>query len=798
MKHPVIFALAAVLAIHSLPVPASAADSPVAPKTPTASFPLKDVRLLGGPFSEAAAANREYLLVLEPDRLLAPFLREAGFPPRKPSYGNWESNRLDGHTAGHYLSALANMVAAGHDTDGQLERRLDYMLSEIERCQQANGDGYIGGVPGSKAFWAEVAKGDVGVVGRKWVPWYNIHKTYAGLRDAYLVAGKQQARLQFLRFTDWCVNIVSRLSDAQMQQMLGREYGGMNETLADAYAITGDQRYLETAKRFNHRKIFDPLIAHKDKLTGLHANTQIPKIVGMERIATLSGDERLDEGARFFWDTVTKTRSVAFGGNSVSEHFNAPKDFQGMLQHREGPETCNTYNMLRLTEQLFNGKPAAEYADYYERALFNHLLSAINPHKPGYVYFTPIRPGHYRVYSQPDTSFWCCVGTGMENPGRYGQFIYSKDADGIYVNLFIASELKVAPGFTLRQETRFPYEESSRLSLKLAKPSVFNLRVRHPSWVPGGRFTAKVNGRPVEVANSLPTSYLEISREWRDGDLVEVSLPMSTRLERLPDGSNWVAVLHGPIVLAGLDGERDMPGLYASDASMGYIAGGPLVPLDKVPSLLTTEDELLKHIVPDPEAGPFRFRIKDVIEPTNPVGIPLAPFFSLHDQRYQIYFQLTTLADLKARQESLAAAERAQAAREAATLDNVAIGEQQPEAEHDFKGEGSASGTAEGRRWRDGAALQYTLDPRGSKAVDLEVTYWGGDSGRVFDIFANGQLLATQELKADQPGKFFSVRYPLPTEVLAASKDGRVVVRFAARKWTVGGLFDLRLMKSGN
>jgi DUF1680 family protein len=612
-----------------------------APEQAAEMYPLSSVRLLEGYFRDAAAANREYLLALEPDRLLAPFLREAGLTLKARPYGNWESMGLDGHTAGHYLSALSSMIASGYDSEGELNRRLDYMLGELERCQEANGNGYIGGVPGSRELWSRVASGDVGSIRSKWVPWYNVHKTFAGLRDAHQMVGKQKARDLLVGLGDWCIEVTSGLSDAQMQRMLGTEYGGMNEVMADIYAITGDEKYLTTAIRLNHRNVLDPLVRQEDRLTGLHANTQIPKIAGMERIAALTGNAAEHAGARFFWETVSKNRSIAFGGNSTSEHFNPPDDFSRMVESHEGPESCNTYNMLRLTEQLFSAEPKAAYADFYERALYNHILSAINVHKPGYVYFTPIRPDHYRVYSQPETSFWCCVGTGMENPGKYGEFIYARAKDGVYVNLFIPSELNAGDGFVLRQETSFPYEPSTKLALKLDAPRTFTLRLRHPAWVPADGFAVRINGESFKV-DSQPSSYVEIRREWKDGDAVDVEIAMHTRVERLPDGSDWVAILYGPIVLAKPDGTDNMNGLFADTGRMAQVASGPRVPLDKVPTLVTTEEDLPKHVVPDPSSGPLNFRITDVIQPAEPEGLPLVPFFSLHEQRYQMYWKLTT------------------------------------------------------------------------------------------------------------------------------------------------------------
>jgi len=776
----------AVFLTVALALSASAAASKVAvtPEQPVQLFPLTDVRLLESPFSEAVKANRQYLLAHDPDRLLAPFRREAGLEPKAQPYGNWESDGLDGHSAGHYLSALSLMMASGADPDGELRRRLDYMIDELAEIQKANGNGYLGGIPGSKDYWKRVAEGHVELMRNKWAPWYNLHKMYAGLRDAYLDGGNEKARDLLVGFGNWCEEVTSGLTDRQMQQMIGTEYGGMNEVLADIYAITGDKKYIELAKRFNHRAIFDPLENHEDRLTGLHANTQIPKIAGMERIAALVHDEKLHTGAEFFWETVTQNRSVAFGGNSVSEHFNNPKDFSGMIGHREGPESCNTYNMLRLTEALFTAEPKAAYADFYERALYNHILTSINPKRPGYVYFTPIRPDHYRVYSQPEQAFWCCVGTGMENPGRYGEFIYARAKDGVYVNLFIPSELSVPDdGMVLRQETTFPDEERTQLSLQLEKPTTFTLNIRHPAWVKADDFAVKVNGKSVDVEST--------------GDKVNVELPMHTRVERLPDKSDWVAFLYGPIVLANPDGTENMDGLFADSGRMAHVAHGPMIPLDKVPALIGTEEELLAHIVPDTSAGPLNFRIKDVIEPAEPEGLPLIPFFRLHERRYQMYWELTTPEKIAARKEKLAAEERARAAREAATIDSVAVGEQQPEVEHDLKGEGMETGIHNGRRWRHGNWIQYTLDPRGAEEVVLAVTYSGDDRGREFDILVNGTVIATQRLTGEKPNHFIEKRYPIPSDILQAAGNGRLTIQFAAKQRLAGGLYDVRLLKPG-
>ena len=461
-------------------------------------FPLQNVKLLDSPFLQAQQTDLHYILALDPDRLLAPFLREAGLQPKAPSYTNWENTGLDGHIGGHYLSALSMMYAATGDT--AVYNRLNYMLNELNRAQQTVGTGFIGGTPGSLQLWKDIKAGKIRAGGfdlnGKWVPLYNIHKTYAGLRDAYIYAGSDLAHQMLIAFTDWMIDITSGLSDEQMQDMLRSEHGGLNETFADVAEITGDKKYLELARRFSHKLILDPLIKEEDKLTGMHANTQIPKVIGYKRIAELSQDDKnwnhaaeWDHAARFFWNTVVNHRSVCIGGNSVREHFHPSDNFTSMLNDVQGPETCNTYNMLRLTKMLYQNshnpnqtnEPDPNYVNYYERALYNHILASQEPDKGGFVYFTPMRPGHYRVYSQPETSMWCCVGSGLENHTKYGEFIYAYRKDTLYVNLFIPSQLTwKEQGIILTQETRFPDDDKVTLRIDEAPKKKRTLMIRIP------------------------------------------------------------------------------------------------------------------------------------------------------------------------------------------------------------------------------------------------------------------------------------------------------------------------------
>ena len=489
-------------------------------------YPLSEVRLGNAPeFTSRVAACRQYLLTLKADRLLAPFRREAELPPLAESYGNWESSGLDGHMLGHCLSACANLIAAGHDEDGELRRMLDTLVDGLAVCQAARGDGSVDGIPRSKVLWRDLGvKHDIASVRRRWVPWYNVHKTFAGLRDAWELLGHVQAKKVFDRMVGWADRVTVGLASDEMQRMLDTEFGGMNEVLP-----------APLARRFDHQKILHPLQAGRDELTGKHANTQIPKVLGFAAAGEWTAVET-------FWNSVVGRRTVAFGGNSCGEHFRDPKDcVSTMLHAAQGPETCNTHNMLRLTEKLFCHDPQPRYAAYYEKALFNHVLSSFDPQQPGFVYFTQLYPGAYRMYSQPETNFWCCVGTGLEAPGRYGAFIYAHRGNDIYVNLFVDSQLKDI----LRQETRFPMDGRTRITV--LKPFDGDLYVRK-----GDRYERFV-------------------RDWKAGDVVEVEVPMDLHVEKLPDGSDWGAYLRGPIVLAKvLPTEEDLR-FKADGSRMGHV-----------------------------------------------------------------------------------------------------------------------------------------------------------------------------------------------------------------------------------
>jgi DUF1680 family protein len=793
---------------------AAAAAAPPAGIPPQAAgsalqlFPLADVRLGASPFLEAQRTDLNYLLAMEPDRLLAPFLREAGLAPKEASYGNWESSGLDGHLGGHYLSALALMYAS--TGDAEVLRRLNYFVAELKRCQERNGNGYIGGIPGGSDAWQAIAKGQLQAdnfsVNGKWVPWYNLHKVYAGLRDAWTYAGNADARAMLISLSDWAIELTSHLSEQQMQAMLRSEHGGMNEVLADVSAMTGDKKYMDLAIRFSHQAILQPLEEHRDQLTGLHANTQIPKVIGFKRIGDLTGRQDWQLAAQFFWQTVHDHRTVAIGGNSVKEHFHDDKDFSPMIEEVEGPETCNTYNMLKLTELLFLGDAKASYGDYYERSLYNHILSSQRPDTGGFVYFTPMRPNHYRVYSQVDKGMWCCVGSGIESHAKYGEFIYAHRGDALYVNLFIPSTLNWrGQGVTLTQAGRFPDEETSTITIHSAihGRQRFALKIRYPEWVAKGALRIAVNGR-VQTPSATAAGadgYVELRRDWHDGDRVEIRLPMQTHLEQMPDKSNYYAVLHGPIVLAAKT--EPFPGeqlnYLADDSRMGHIAQGQVCPLESAPMLVSDSKAFMDRFKPV-KGKPLTFTAPGLVQGKNVGTVQFIPFFRLHDSRYVMYMPYSTPAALAGMQERAAKAEADRLALEALTIDQVAPGEQQPESDHGFKAEGGDAGINKGRHWRHATAwFSYDLKDRQGEARVLRLTFSKLDAGRKFDILLNGQPLASVELDATAPDEIYSRDFAIPPELAAAAlaRGGKVELKFVARAGSVaGGLYGLRLLRA--
>lgn len=764
-------------------------------------FPLSQVTLLDGPLKHARDLNIETLLKYDCDRLMAPYRKEAVLPLKAPCYPNWDG--LDGHVGGHYLSAMAMNAATGSE---ECRKRMEYLIDEIAECAEANrknhpewGVGYMGGMPNSQNIWSNFKKGDFRVYSGSWAPFYNLHKMYAGLRDAWLYMGNEQARDLFLQFCDWAVNLTAGLSDAQMEQMLGNEHGGMNEVLADAYAMTREQKYLDCAKRFSHKRILVPLSQRQDCLDNLHANTQVPKAIGFERIAELSGNEDYHTASAFFWDIVTGERSLAFGGNSRREHFPAKDACMDFINDIDGPESCNTNNMLKLTEDLHRRNPEARFADYYELATFNHILSTQHPEHGGYVYFTPARPRHYRNYSVPNMAMWCCVGTGMENHGKYGQFIYTHRGEALFVNLYTASQLDwKEKGVVLRQETAFPYGENAKIVVAEGKGS-FDLMVRYPGWVRPGEFKVRVNGEPVDVVTG-PSSYVSIRRKWKKGDEVSVEFPMHASLRYLPNEPQYVALMYGPVLLGMKTGTEAMHSLLADDSRFGQYAGGPKLPVDKAPILINNDITTIpEQLVPVP-GKPLHFTLQTKM--INPIAGELQPFFEIHDSRYMMYWLALTEGSYQQYLNRLARQEQERQALEEHTVDKVQPGEQQPETDHRMETDESFTGNTNNvffRDARDGHYFSYLMQTKGLEELSLRLKYWGvGEwKSHEFDIFIDDVLLrSVNNTGKYRISEFKSETYEIPAKLLQGKEQVRI--KFVANPHRqIGEIYEVRLVKNG-
>ena len=730
-------------------------------------FDLKDVRLLDGPFKHAMELDHRYLLNLDPDRLLHTFRINAGLPSSAPPLGGWEEPKgeVRGHSLGHYLTASALMYASTGDE--KLKQKTRYVVAELAKCQDALKSGYLSAYP--EEFFDRVESRK-----RVWAPYYTLHKIYAGLLDVYVHCDNPQGLAVSRKFADWVIARNAKLTDAHMQQMLETEHGGMNEVLANLYALTGEKKYLDISLRFNHQAVIAPAAKREDRLTGLHANTQIPKFVGTARQYELAGDEALRTASFFFWHTVVNERSYVIGGHSDGEAF-SPKE---RLSHALGPnttETCNTYNMLKLTRHIFCWEPTVAAADYYERALYNHILASQNPETGMMCYYVPLRSGSQKRYNTPNHSFWCCTGTGIENHAKYGDSIYFHDGGStLWVNLFIASELTwKAKGLTLRQETRFPDEESSRLTITTKSPIDLSLRIRRPGWTTVG-FTVRVNGKK-QTTTAEAGSYVTITRTWKSGDTVDMIMPFGLRTEGFRDNPQRLAFLNGPLVLCA----EVPPGKYYP-AIVGAIKG--IVPTRGKPSTYTVPAKLFR--TPGQKSS---------------AGVTLEPFFRMHGNRhYMVYWDSFTPQQWEVKQEEYKVELARQRELDARTVDHVTPGYPQNERDHQLQGERTGAGDFQGRKWRhasDGGWFSYQLKVLDGTPQELSATYWGSDGGnRIFDILVDGTKLATQRLQNNKAGELYRETYALP-ETLTRGK-ARITVRLQAHPGaTAGGIFGLRVLK---
>lgn len=743
-------------------------------------FALNEVVLAEGPFKQAMELNRSYLLELQPDRLLARFREYAGLTPKAPQYEGWEAMTISGHTLGHYLSACSMMYASTGDE--RFKEIAHYITDELAVCQAAHGDGYVSGIPGGKELFEEVSAGNIRSKGfdlnGAWAPLYTLHKLFAGLRDAYHLTGCDKALTVERKLADWLEGIMKPMSDEQMQQMMFCEYGGMNEVLADLYADTGEERYLWLAECFWHKLVLDPLSSQEDCLQGIHANTQIPKLIGLAKEYELTNDTKRRATVEFFWERVVDHHSYVIGGNSFGEYFGAPDG----LNDRIGPhttETCNTYNMLKLTNHLFQWNASAKEADFYERGLFNHILASQDPVHGGVTYFLSLAMGGHKHFESKFDDFTCCVGTGMENHASYGSGIYFHDHDKLYVNQFIASTLEWKDrGVTLKQNTSYPETDHTRLGFQCDQPAPFTLLIRYPYWAEKG-IIIRVNGKEQSVV-SEPGSFVSIARTWIDGDVVEVTIPMSLRLEQMPDNPDRAAIMYGPLVLAGDLGPLEDP------KAKEFLYTPVFIP----------QTEKLDAWIQPVEGKTNTFR---TLNAGHPRDVELSPLYKMHDRTYSVYWDIFTKEAWQEAEQEYTAAREKLAILEQCTIDFAQPGEMQPERDHNFQGDASTrTGYVNNRPYRNAGIdgwFSFDLNTDPSAPMLLVITYTATlempNCG--FDILINGHPLEHFSEGFDEADKFYNVNAAIPAAYLEG-KDQATVTFKAKPGQRIRRLFGLRMV----
>lgn len=751
----------------------------VQPVVPMAAyaFNLKQVRLLeGSPFKNAMNKDGDYLLRIEPDRLLHRFYENAGLPTHGDVYGGWESEGLSGHTLGHYLSACAMMYAS--TGDHRFKVVVDHIVTELARCQAARKTGYVGAIPREDSIFGRVARGDIQSSGFDlnggWSPWYTVHKVMAGLADAYLYANNKKALQVLEGMADWTATTINGLNDAQRQKMLRCEYGGMNDVLANLYAFTGKKKYLDLSYKFYDDFVMQPLSEKKDPMPGKHSNTNVPKAIGSARQFELNGKETDKTIAAYFWQVMVRDHTYVIGGNSNYEYCGEPGKLNDQLSDNTC-ETCCTYNMLKLTRHLFCWQPQSTLADYYERALYNHILASQNPGDGMMCYFVPLRMGTQKEFSTPFTTFTCCVGSGMENHAKYTEGIYFEGSDGsLFVNLFIASALHWdKKGIRVVQQSAYPAKDHSALTISAKAPRRFALRIRYPWWAVNGA-SIKINGEEQHLDKDA-AGYLVADRTWKNNDRVDISFPMSIYTEHMPDNPNRIALLYGPVVLAGQLGQQAPDPMYG------------------IPVLLT-DDHNPVHWVKTGDST--------LVFTTEKVGQPfdtqLKPFYATNNQHYNVYWDYFTKNEWTAREAEYQAEKKHAQEIEAMTVDMMRLGEMQPERDHNLQASeqsyaSDAMGRA-GREVRNGGYFSFEMKVDGTKNNSLLCTYIGDDKNRLFDILVDGETIATQELKGATTGKFFEVEYAVPVAV--TQNKTKVMVRIQAHAGkTAGRVFGCRTLR---
>ncbi len=755
-------------------------------------LPLTAVRLTGGPLKHAQDLDAAYLLSLDPDRMLAFYRVRAGLEPKARGCTGWDADgrQLTGHIAGHHLSAVSLMWAATGDP--RFKERADYIVAELKTVQDQNGDGLAGALQGVREAFAQVSKGNIRSsnfdLNGLWSPWYTLHKTFAGLRDAYRYTANQTALDIEVRFAQWAASVLAPMSEAQVQRMLGTEFGGMNEVLADLYADTGDRRWLDLSYRFEHQAVLGPLKRGEDPLSGLHANTQVPKLIGSAARYAYAADPDDLAAATNFWDRVVNHHTFATGGHGKDEYFRDPDRLGAILDGRTA-ETCNVYNMLKLTRRLFAFAPDIRYAEFHERALFNHVLGSMDPDDGATCYMVPVGRGVRREYADMQRSFTCCVGTGMESHALHALGMYYDSAppslatrgerrwagprdsrgraDSLWINFYAPSIARwERGGATIVMESTFPdaaRDDTATLTLALNEPRDFRMLLRRPSWA-GDGFSVLVNGGAIRRLPP-PGSYVEIGRRWTTGDTVALTLPKTVRLERVRDRPTRAAVMWGPLVLAADLGPQPRQGDGDGDGPAIANLDSPVIVTDRPVSTW------LKPVAGTPGA----FATQGI-----GVDLKLAPFHRTRRRIYTGYLDVLTPAENEERLKEVAAERERVRRLEAATIAYVSPTSAVLEQSHNQQGEETSVVRIGGRPGRRGAKwFSYDLSPAGETARAIVVTYNRDNRrARSFRILVNGIELAEETFPFDSESRFFDREYQLPAAL--GNGQTRLTVRFEA------------------
>ena len=740
------------------------------------AFDLSQVSILESTFKTAMKADEAYLLVIDPDRLLSGFRKNAGLTPKAKIYGGWEADGLAGHSLGHYLSAISMQYASGKNP--VFLQKANYIVDELVACQAARKSGYLGAFINEDKIWGELAKGNIKTGGFDlnggWAPWYTVHKIMAGLLDAYLYTGNKKALQASIGLATWTKSTIGGLNDEQLQKMLFCEYGGMAETLVNLYAITGDKQYLDLSYKFYDKRILDPLAQQKDILPGKHSNTQIPKIIASARRHELTGDENDKAIAGFFWKTIVYHHSYVTGGNSNYEYLSEPDKLNDKLTENT-TETCNTYNMLKLTGHLFAENPSAELFDYYEKALYNHILASQNHDNGMTCYFVPLRMGGKKEYSDKFNTFTCCVGTGMENHVKYNESIYWRGADGsLYVNLFIPSVLNwKEKGLKLTQQTALPQGDKTSLTLNLTKPASFSIRIRKPKWATGT--TVSVNGTLQKIVPD-ENGYYVLTRNWKNNDKITYVTPEKLYTEAMPDNADRRAVFYGPVLLAGALGTTEPD------------------PVKGVPVFVSANNDP-KDWLSVVNQQELKFETKGIAQPNE---VTLIPFYQTKNQYYSVYWDVFTPEKWTVQQKIYDEQKRKQKELEDKTTDVFRFGEMQPERDHNFSAAKEYMGEDHGSKWRvagENGFLQFDIKVDPAAQNTIIASYWGMDNrGRNFDVLVDGINIATEDLNKYKESRFYDISYKIPAE-LTKGKSKVTVKLFPKAKNSAGPIYRVRVIK---